>query len=115
MRNVLVAGAGKIGALITALFNQNDDYTVHVLDMDFSGDDIQRVLAHYQNIHTTTLSVKDHGAVAEYCKQHQIQALVSSLPYFVNEDVARIAIDNHLHYFDLTEDTRVTQTVNELG
>jgi len=41
--------------------------------------------------------------------------MVSSLPYFCNVNVATVARNEGLHYFDLTEDVAVTEDVRKLA
>ncbi|MBY0378536.1 MAG: saccharopine dehydrogenase family protein, partial [Gammaproteobacteria bacterium] len=43
MHKIIVAGAGKIGALISTLLLDSGDYEVTLLDTDFSGHDARRL------------------------------------------------------------------------
>jgi saccharopine dehydrogenase-like NADP-dependent oxidoreductase len=115
MFKVLIAGAGKIGSLIACLFSHTGDYEVHLVDISFEGDDISRFLKTYPAIKKTVLDIKDTSKIADYIKANQIQAIVSSLPYFLNPFIARAASHAGVHYFDLTEDIKVTQEVNEIA
>lgn len=115
MYNVLVAGAGKIGSLIACLLVDSGDYDVHLADIDFSGSDSVRLLTALPQIKTVALDVEDEQATKDYLSKHSITAVVSSLPYFLNIHVARAAKAAGAHYFDLTEDTSVTQAVKALA
>ena len=48
-------------------------------------------------------------------QRYQIEAVISSLPYFLNEIVARTAKTLKLPYFDLTEDVEVTAAIAQLA
>lgn len=115
MYNVLIAGAGKIGSLIACLLSESGDYDVHMADLQFEGNDVKRLTAKNNKIKTTTLNVTDEKAMSQYIKAHGIQGIISSLPYYVNIDVAKIALENNTYYFDLTEDTSVTDAVKEIA
>ncbi len=42
---------------------------------------------------------------------HPCDAVISSLPFYCNPGVAKVAREAGLHYFDLTEDVEVTRDV----
>lgn len=115
MHKVMVCGAGKIGALIACLLSQSNDYEVLVTDVKFDGSDIKRLMDKHENIKTMTLDVSDSKALAITLSQNEIDAVISSLPYFVNLPVATAAKEANVHYFDLTEDVAVTNAVKELA
>jgi saccharopine dehydrogenase-like NADP-dependent oxidoreductase len=50
-----------------------------------------------------------------YMEKQEIRAVISSLPYFLNTHVARAARNAKAHYFDLTEDTSVTDEVKKIA
>src|SRR5689334_160884 len=104
MQNILIAGAGKIGTLIACLLSSTPDYKVHLVDLQFNQTDIQRFKKHRPDIHTETLNVQDPKQLEQFIKTHSIKTVISSLPYFVNNDVAAAAAQFKLNYFDLTED-----------
>lgn len=115
MKDILVLGAGKIGALISGLLAESGDYRVQLADSAASAAD-NVVKAHAQsNLAAFTLDAGDTEALAAHVRQHQPAAVLSSLPYFCNVKVAEIARAENLHYFDLTEDVAVTKSVRELA
>ena len=115
MFRVLIAGSGKIGSLIACLLKKSGRYDVHIGDISFHGSDVLRLLRVFPDIHKATLDFTDEVAVGEYVKIQGIQAVASCLPYFLNPKVAEMAKKNQLYYFDLTEDTRVTECVKALA
>lgn len=115
MKEVLVTGAGKIGTLIACLLSSSEDYKVHIVDVDFHGPDIKTLLAKNDHIISATLDVSNQQDLMSYIKQHQIKAVISSLPYFLNINVAHCARETGIHYFDLTEDTQITSQVQQLA
>ena len=115
MFNVMIAGAGKIGSLIACLLAESNDYQVHLADMAFSGTDVTRLLHAMPDIKTVALDVKDQLATQTYIEKHNIIAVISSLPYFLNTYIAQAAKAAKAHYFDLTEDTSITAVVKAIA
>jgi saccharopine dehydrogenase-like NADP-dependent oxidoreductase len=115
MHKVIVAGAGKIGALIACLLVDSGEYEVHMADMHFEGDDIKQLLKTMPDIKTVALDVSNHDSLESYIHKNDIHAVISSLPYFCNQDVALVARKTNIHYFDLTEDVEVTRAVKEIA
>lgn len=115
MYNVMITGAGKIGSLIACLLADSGEYQVHLADLEFNGSDVKRLLNAMPEIKTVALDVTDHEATKAYLKKHNIVSIISSLPYFLNPHVAEAAKAVNAHYFDLTEDTSVTETVKKIA
>lgn len=115
MYNVMITGAGKIGSLIACLLADSGSYQVHLADVEFNGSDVTRLLAALPEIKTVALDVKDLQSTQAYLEKHNIIAVISSLPYYLNTYVAQAAKDAKAHYFDLTEDTSVTEAVKAIA
>lgn len=115
MRNVMITGAGKIGSLIACLLTDSNDYQVHLADMSFEGTDVTRLLQAMPDVKTVALDVKDQNSIQHYIEKHNISAVISSLPYFLNSYVAQAAKASRAHYFDLTEDTSITAVVKAIA
>lgn len=113
MLDVLVLGAGKIGALISGLLAESGDYRVQLAD-SLEGA-AQKVVAAHGNaaISAHTFDASDEAALRSHVREHRPVAVVSGLPFFCNPAVARVARAENLHYFDLTEDVAVTKSVRE--
>src|SRR3990167_3384989 len=104
MYKVMIVGAGKIGSVIASMLSGSGDYFIYVVDRDFTGIDIQRLLKTQLKITTISIDVQDETAIISYLVQNQIVAVISSLPYFLNQHLATAAKIATVHYFDLTED-----------
>lgn len=114
MHHVLVIGAGKIGSLITFLLARSNAYFVYLADIHKDNPQM-RQLDQLQNMHYVSLDANDTQAVSAFIKKNNISAIISSLPYYCNIPIAKVAAENHIHYFDLTEDVETTQAVAELS
>jgi saccharopine dehydrogenase-like NADP-dependent oxidoreductase len=115
MHDVLVLGAGKIGALISGLLAESGDYRVLLGDSK-PGEAAHVAGAHgSDNIEAHEFDASDGAALTRHVRKHKPAAIVSSLPYFCNVTVAEVARAEGLHYFDLTEDVAVTAKVRELA
>ncbi len=115
MQEILVLGAGKIGALISGLLAESGSYRVQLADampgVANSVADAHRLDA----ISAFDLDASDTEALTRHVREHKPAALVSSLPYFCNVGVAEVARAEGLHYFDLTEDVAVTAAVRSIA
>jgi saccharopine dehydrogenase-like NADP-dependent oxidoreductase len=114
MHKVLILGAGKIGSLISGLLAESGDYEVHVGDVN--GDVARSVVeAHgLPNMRAYAVDAREGGALSAHLRNHPVDAVVSSLPYYCNVAVAAAAKASGAHYFDLTEDVEVTRAVRQL-
>lgn len=115
MYNVMITGAGKIGSLIACLLSESGSYQVHLVDVDFNGSDVKRLLAALPKIKTVALDVTDQQSTQDYIEKYNIIAVISSLPFFLNTYVAKAARAAKAHYFDLTEDTAVTEAIKTIA
>ena len=115
MISVMVAGAGKIGRLIACLLADTGDYKVYLGDCDFDASDTQQLLDEMPDLETLVLDMKDTKALVAALKKHQVTAVISSLPYFLNTSVAKAAKAASAHYFDLTEDIAVAESIKALA
>ena len=107
IRNVLVLGAGKIGGAILDLLGATGDYRVTVADRD------RALLDRLQAPAGRFADVTDAAALRKLMQgQH---AAISALPYFHNAQVAAVAREAGLHYFDLTEDVDTTRRVRAIA
>src|SRR5437870_690836 len=113
MDHILVIGAGKIGSLIAFLLANSSDYFVHLADMQPTIH--LKKLAACPNLQFVTLDASDSNAISDYLGKHPIKAIASSLPFYCNIPIAKIAAALNLHYFDLTEDIQTTQAVQEIA
>lgn len=111
----MITGAGKIGSLIACLLADSGAYQVHLVDVEFNGSDVKRLLDALPEIKTVALDVKDEQSTQTYLEKNNIIAVISSLPYFLNTHVAQAAKAAKAHYFDLTEDTAVTDAVKAIA
>ncbi|MBT4958589.1 MAG: L-lysine dehydrogenase [Flavobacteriaceae bacterium] len=105
MKNILVLGLGKVGSLVGTLLSSK--FNVKGLDQNkphynykLSFDVIQGDVADLKSMKSI---IKDFDAV------------VSALPFFLNKNIAKLAHDLNLHYFDLTEDVKTTKYIKKLS
>lgn len=110
MKQVLLLGSGKIGAIITELLTSCGDY--HLTVADLSQDNLSR-LGEHQNLSTLQLDVSDEAALLD-AMQGKFAAL-SACPFHITKHVAMAAAKTGVHYFDLTEDVACTSLVKSLA
>lgn len=114
MHRILIIGAGKIGSLISFLLSNSNDYMVFLADVQENNPYITRLgkLPHFQYV---TLDANDDRAIAGFISKNNIEAVISSLPYYCNVPIAKVAAEKQIHYFDLTEDVETTNTVEKIS
>jgi len=116
MKDVLLVGGGKIGAMITELlansgsYGGSNDYRVTVADR--SEEALSKVARH-ERVETLALDVADKEALARALAGKF--AVLSAAPYSVTLAIAKGAANAGVHYFDLTEDVATTHQVAELA
>ena len=112
MKNVLLVGSGKIGAMITELlansgsYGGTDDYRVTVADRS------RRRAAKgrpSRRVETLALDVADEEALARSARGKF--AVLSAAPFPSRSPIANGAVRPAVHYFDLTEDVATTHAV----
>lgn len=115
MQKVLIVGAGKIGSLIAVLLSNSQDYQVHLADINVENPNLKRLAEKTPNLQLIKLDAQNHKEMSDFLKKNTMNAIVSSLPYYCNIEIAKLAKEFSLNYFDLTEDTHVAATVTELS
>ena len=104
MKKVAVLGLGKVGALAAEL--------LHGSGFEVTGLDLKPPAAAPQ-FPVKTLDLGARHGIEEELRQHD--AVLSCLPYHLNFNIARIAHDCGIHYFDLTEDVPTTKVILDLS
>jgi len=109
MDNILLLGAGKIGAAIVELLGATGDYDVVVGDRDAA----LLKATHRRDVRTQVVDVEDPAALRAAAAGRD--AVISALPFNLNIAVAEAARDEGLHYFDLTEDVATTRRIRDIA
>jgi saccharopine dehydrogenase-like NADP-dependent oxidoreductase len=111
MHEVLILGAGKIGALISGLLAESGDYRVHLADVNGAAARAVAEAHGLPNLVAHTVDASDGAALTRHLEAHPVDAVISGLPFYCNPAVAEAARRAEAHYFDLTEDVEVTRAV----
>lgn len=112
---VVILGAGNIGKLIACLLANSGGYQVSLADAQIQDIDKQFCGSASQNIVLETVDASNAKALLAYFKKTKPCAVISALPFFCNPLVAEQAKAVSAHYFDLTEDTKVTEAIAQLS
>ncbi len=109
MTKLVIAGAGKIGAMIAQMLLDTGDYTVTVADRDAAALDLI-------GLPDVTCKVADMGNEKDLRSLLRGQdVVISACPYFLNTGIARMARECGVHYFDLTEDVETTRAIRAMA
>jgi saccharopine dehydrogenase-like NADP-dependent oxidoreductase len=114
MLTMLVMGAGKIGSLIAFLLARSQDYHIYLADTHIEQAHLKK-LHNIAHLELVALDAKNTEALTLFVREHHIQGIVSSLPFYANITIAQLAAQLNLHYFDLTEDVQTTQAIKTLA
>ena len=110
MKNVVVIGAGKIGATIADLLGATGDYRVVIADR--SNEQLAAIRTS-PTISTRRVDITDAAELAEVL--NGAFAVLSAAPYDLTTRIAEAAAAQGVHYLDLTEDVASTRRVKELA
>lgn len=108
MKNVMLAGGGKIGIAITELLSATGDYKVTVIDRDPAN--LERLPR--KNVEVRKVDISSPGFARELEGQDMV---LSAMPYNLTHLVAEAAKKANAHYLDLTEDVESTRIVKKLA
>ena len=102
--NIGIVGAGNMGRAIAWAMHKLD-YDLIILDKDENG--LYQCQKYIQNnrhkfVRTTSFD-----------RLQKCEAVISSLPYHQNIDLANFCINNKIRYFDLGGNIQVSETINE--
>jgi saccharopine dehydrogenase-like NADP-dependent oxidoreductase len=110
MKDVVVIGAGKIGATVAQLLASTDDYQVTLADRS------PEVLASRDRdarIRTVAADVEDSSKLVDLLNGQF--AVLNAAPFHLTTGIAEAARAARTHYLDLTEDVASTHRVKELA
>lgn len=105
MKKILTLGLGKVGTLVAVLLSKKYDVT-----------GLDRQQPHYEfdlPFEVLEGDVTDQNFMSSLLDNYD--AVISALPYFLNKDIAKLAHDKGVHYFDLTEDVETTNYIRTLS
>lgn len=105
---VLILGAGNMGRAIAYLLQSIDDYEITLADLSLP--DIQN-----KEIKTIQCDIQNETALDALLKSRSFDAVISCLPYYCNVIIAKKAKQYGLHYFDLTEDVKTTESIEKIA
>lgn len=99
IHSVIVLGLGKVGHLVAELLQTQG----------FAATGADRTLPPESSYPALELDVSDMGECRRTIKG--FDAVLSCLPYDFNIHIARMAAEERVHYFDLTEDVPTTKAI----
>jgi saccharopine dehydrogenase-like NADP-dependent oxidoreductase len=110
MQDVVVIGAGKIGATVAGLLAATGDYQVTLADRS---PDILASLEPRERLRTHVADVEDSAKLVDLLNGQF--AVVNAAPFHLTALIAEAARAARTHYLDLTEDVASTRRVRELA
>ncbi|RDJ26965.1 saccharopine dehydrogenase family protein [Bosea caraganae] len=110
MKDVVVIGAGNIGATIADMLGATGDYRVTVADRSNAQ---LAAIATSATVATQTIDITDTTALTRLLTGRF--AVLSAAPYDLTTRIAEAAAPLGVHYLDLTEDVASTRRVKELA
>lgn len=108
MKEVVIVGAGKIGATIADMLTETGDYAVTVVDRQAGA---LETLG--PNIKTARIDLEKGEDLAPTLKGKF--AVLSAAPFHLTTRIAEAAAEAGVHYMDLTEDVASTRIVKQIA
>ncbi len=115
MKKVLIVGAGKIGTMIAQLLLESKDYTISLIDRDFSGASFKRLRQYYPDINAHIVDVSQTQDFDRFLSSKPHDAVISCLPFYLTLEIAKLAKRHEMHYFDLTEDVQMAREIRKIA
>ena len=112
-KDILVVGAGKIGAVVADLLAACGDYAVTLADRDAKALDSGTAPADGRLYDVLTLDVADEASLGRALGGRY--AVLSAAPFHLTHHIAALARRQGVHYLDLTEDVASTRAIRELA
>jgi saccharopine dehydrogenase-like NADP-dependent oxidoreductase len=110
MKDVVVIGAGKIGATVAQLLASTGDYQVTLADRS---PEILASREHGERIRTVAADVEDSSKLVDLLNGQF--AVLNAAPFHLTTRIAEAARAARTHYLDLTEDVASMRRVKELA
>ena len=110
MKDVVVIGAGKIGATVAGLLATTEDYQVTLADR--SADVLDRLDAN-NRLRTAVVDVEDSSNLVNLLNGQF--AVLNAGPFYLTTGIAEAARAAGTHYLDLTEDVARAHRVREIA
>ncbi len=110
MKDVVVIGAGKIGATVAQLLAATGDYQVTLADRS---PEILASRDHGERIRTAAADVEDSSKLVDLLNGQF--AVINAAPFHLTTRIAEAARAARTHYLDLTEDVASMRRVKELA
>ncbi|WP_404400303.1 saccharopine dehydrogenase C-terminal domain-containing protein [Pelagibacterium halotolerans] len=110
MKEIVIVGAGRIGATIADMLDSSGDYAVTIADK--SAEQLA-TLAVSSTVKAEKVEVETPGALETLLKGKF--AVISAAPYHLTTRIAEAAAAARVHYLDLTEDVKSTRRVKEIA
>jgi saccharopine dehydrogenase-like NADP-dependent oxidoreductase len=110
MKDVVVIGAGKIGATVAGLLVSTGDYQVTLADRS---PEVLGILDRGERIRIVAADVEDSSKLVDLLNGQF--AVLNATPFHLTMRIAEAARAAGTHYLDLTEDVASTRRVRELA
>lgn len=114
MVKIIIFGAGKIGVTLAHILSQFH-YQLILVD-----EKLEPARHHFgellpKQIELRQLDINDEEGLEKLVKDFKAAAVISSLPYFCNPLIAKLAQKFQLAYFDFTEDIATVELIDSLA
>ena len=114
MVKILILGAGRVGSLTACLLVNSGKYEIHLSDKNIPTN--RPKLKYYEkNLNYVKLDATNLNELEKYIENNGFDAVVSCLPFFFNKNIAKLASNLKLNYFDLTEDVATTEHIKQIA
>jgi len=110
MHKVIILGSGNIGFTAALLLLKSNDYKVTVVARNKKRLAYVKALLGVNTIQHDLENKKSFHRLLE-----GYDSVISALPYYLNESVAKAALKVGLNYFDFTEDVETTNAIKKIA
>jgi saccharopine dehydrogenase-like NADP-dependent oxidoreductase len=109
-KDIVIIGAGKIGATVAGLLASTNDYQITLVDRS---PDVLGRIDPKERIHIAIADVEDSSKLVDVLNGQF--AVINAAPFHLTTIIAEAARAARTHYLDLTEDVASMRRVRELA
>lgn len=110
-KRVVIVGAGNIGLMIATFLSSTVEYDVTVVDQ--SEESLKKLSIQVPAVKTACVDASHDESLAAVLKG--CYAVLNACPFHMSKLIAKLAKQEQVHYFDLTEDVDSTHYIQHLA
>ena len=110
MHKVIILGAGNIGFALALFLCKSNSYEVTLVARN-----LKKLKKIQKNLDISIIQKDLENKDSYENLLNEYDTVISSLPYYLNIFIAKLALKANVNYFDFTEDVKTTQAIKKIS